>query len=250
MTNQALPAQILDGNDRSKEAGFGEMDEAIAYDNPAAPGITLSRVYFNFELFDLYHSPHVHIQRRLIDAVDDGAYVGTADEILVWLRTTDVTLTQDSGITLEIDGKPLVIERASPEQRLHLLFVNAQAPKSIAEDVKIPLRIDGNASANRTFEVTPNDHLFVYGTPQFQARTLAQLAMPASHPELARLLDTAHQQYDAVPDIVLMQRHAGPPQQGPGFDLQRVIPAKYSHLLPGDYTVVLYDPYDSKASPD
>lgn len=245
MTTPAITAQHIDGNDKSKSAGFGELDEAIAYDDPAESALGSSRVYFNFELFDLYRSPVIHIQRRLIDAMDGEAIVGSIDELLVWLNTTDVKLRQDSNITLEVDGQPFTIQPASSEQRLHLLFVAAEAPEGIGQGIDYPVRVDGNASRDNLFETTAFEHLFLYGTPQFQARVYEQLALLPGYPELKRLLDKARQQYANVPDIVLMQCYTGPRQQGPGFDLQGVIPAKYSHLLPGDYTAVLYDPYDA-----
>jgi hypothetical protein len=245
MTTNAVTAQRVDGNDRSKGAGFGEMDEAIDYDNPSPSGLGDSRVYFNYELFDLYKAPLVHFQRRVIEAIDDEESVGNLDEILVWLRTANVKLSQGSDITLEVEGESFIIQQASPEQRLHLLFMGTALPETIGAGVTCPLRIDASADPDRHFEITAIENLYLYGTPQFLARVFEQLALLPGYPELKRLLDTARQQYASVPDIVLMQRHAGPPQQGPGFDLQRVIPAKYSHLLPGSYTTVLYDPYDA-----
>ena len=92
MTTQAANAQIIDGNGKVQEVAIGEMDEAIAYDNPTESQLTAARVYFNYELFDLYKASNVHVQRRLIEAIDAGTVAGTLDEILVWLTTTDVTL--------------------------------------------------------------------------------------------------------------------------------------------------------------
>lgn len=246
MTTQAANAQIIDGNGKVQEVAIGEMDEAIAYDNPTESQLTAARVYFNYELFDLYKASNVHVQRRLIEAIDAGTVAGTLDEILVWLTTTDVTLRQEGAFTLQADGQPLTIQQASPKQRIRLLFMGTEAPAHLTEGITLPLRVDGNAGAQAQFEVTAIDHLYLYGTPQFQERVFEQLALLPGYPQLSRLLDTARKQYATVPDIVLMQCHAGPPQQGPGFDLHRAMPDKYAHLLSGNYTVVLYDPYDAE----
>ncbi len=243
MANQATPTHLINGNDTSNRVGFGELDEAIDYDISSTTG--LARVYFTFELYELYHSANVHIQRKLIEARDNKKIVGSADEILVWLNTDKVTLTKDSAFNLTVDGDHWTIKPASADQRLHLLFMGGEAPDGILDGIEGSVRVDGNAGPTCQFETTAIDHLFVYGTPQFQARVYEQLALLHGYPEFEKLLSAAWQRYVSVPDIVLMQRHAGPPQQGPGFDLQRVIPASYKHLLPGDYTALLYDPYDA-----
>ncbi|ANY88755.1 MULTISPECIES: hypothetical protein [Pseudomonas] len=245
MTTPAANTRIIDGNGKLQEVAIGEMDEAIAYDNPTSSQLNAARVYFNYELFDLYKAANVHIQRRLIEALDDGAVVASVDEMLVWLTTTDVTLHQDSALILQADGQALTIRQASPEQRIHLLFMGAEAPAQVTDGLTLPLRVDGNAGAQAQFEVTAIDHLYLYGTPQFQERVFEQLALLPGYPQLNQLLEGARKQYTTVPDIVLMQCHAGPTQQGPGFDLHRAMPEKYAHLLPAGYIAVLYDPYDA-----
>ncbi len=245
MTTSTTP-QIVLGNEKGKAVAFGELDEAIGYDDLASSELTQSRVYFNYELFDLHREPNIHIQRRLIEAMDDNVVVGRTDEILIWLNTIDVKLNHDSDLELEVAGKSFAIRQSSADQRLHLLFSGAEAPAGITESITVPLYVDGNASPDRRFEVTAIDHLFLYGTPQFQARVLEQLALLPGYPALNRQLQMARKQFASVPDIVIMQCHAGPTQLGPGFDLQRVIPAKYAHLLPGHYTVILYDPYSAE----
>ncbi|MNM47425.1 hypothetical protein D3C81_583910 [compost metagenome] len=239
------PTHILDGNDKSKLVDHGDMDEAIAEDNPASPDFPRSRYSFFFELFDLYDSGNVHIQRKLTEARDLQSTVATCDEVLVWLKTSEVKLSLDTDIMLEVDGQPFAIRQASPEQRLTLQFMDREAPQILTEDFSAPLRVDGNASPGKNFEITAIDHLYLFGTPQFQARMFEQLALLAGYPELSQLLDTARQQYETVPEIVIMQLHAGTPQYGPGFDMRAAIPARYSHLLTGNYTVVLFDPYAS-----
>ncbi|WP_145128626.1 hypothetical protein [Pseudomonas sp. URMO17WK12:I11] len=236
----------IDGGDLSERLNFGEMDEALAYDVTDGKQRPGSRVYFDYELYKLYSASHLNIQRRLIEAFDDDVKVGTVDEIQVWLDTANVTLSQERGLDLEVDGVSLRLNRSTPDQRVHLLFSGEVIPAGLADNAEGTLRVDANASADARFETTAIDHLFIYGTPQFQNRVYEQLALLPGYPELKKALNAARQGYANVPDIVLMQCHAGPAQKGPGFDLSRVIPAKYAHLLPGDYTAVLYDPYQAK----
>lgn len=236
----------IDGGDNSERLSFGELDEALAYDTTDGEERLGSRVYFDYELYKLYSAGQLNIQRRVIEAFDDNVKVGTVDEVQVWLDTVNVSLNQECGLDLEIDGVPLRLNRSTPDQRVHLLFRGQEIPAGLADNADGTLRVDANASADARFETTAIDHLFIYGTPQFQNRVYEQLALMSGYPELKRALDAARQGYADVPDIVLMQCHAGPAQQGPGFDLSRVIPARYAHLLPGAYTAVLYDPYQAK----
>ncbi|WP_367597899.1 hypothetical protein [Pseudomonas fulva] len=236
----------IDGGDLSERLNFGEMGEALAYDVTDGKQRPGSRVYFDYELYKLYSTSHLNIQRRLIEAFDDDVKVGTVDEIQVWLDTANVSLSQERGLDLEVDGVTLRLNRSTPDQRVHLLFSGEVIPAGLADNTEGTLRVDASASADARFETTAIDHLFIYGTPQFQNRVYEQLALLPGYPELKKALNAARQGYADVPDIVLMQCHAGPAQQGPGFDLSRVIPAKYAHLLPGDYTAVLYDPYQAK----
>lgn len=236
----------IDGGDLSERLNFGEMGEALAYDVTDGKQRPGSRVYFDYELYKLYSASHLNIQRRLIEAFDDDVKVGTVDEIQVWLDTANVSLSQERGLDLEVDGVTLRLNRSTPDQRVHLLFSGEVIPTGLADNAEGTLRVDASASADARFETTAIDHLFIYGTPQFQNRVYEQLALLPGYPELKKALNAARQGYANVPDIVLMQCHAGPAQQGPGFDLSRVIPAKYAHLLPGDYTAVLYDPYQAK----
>ncbi|MBF8775927.1 hypothetical protein [Pseudomonas fulva] len=236
----------IDGNDKSERLSFGEMDEALAHDASDGEERLGSRVYFDYEVYTLYSAGHLKIQRRLIEAFDDDMKVATADEIQVWLDTANVSLNQACGLDLEVDGVSLRLNRSTPDQRVHLLLSGEQTPAGLADNADGTLRVDASASADARFETTAIDHLFIYGTPQFQNRVYAQLALLSGYPELKQALDAARQRYADVPDIVLMQCHAGPAQLGPGFDLSRVIPARYAHLLPGAYTAVLYDPYQAK----
>lgn len=236
----------IDGGDKSERLSFGEMDEALAYDATDGEERLGSRVYFGYELYKLYSANKFNIQRRLIEAFDDDVKVGTLDEIQVWLNTANVSLSQECGLDLEVNGVSLRLNRSTPDQRVHLLFSGEDIPAGLTDNADGTLRVDANASDDARFETTAIDHLFIYGTPQFQNRVYEQLALLPGYPDLKKALDAARQGYANVPDIVLMQCHAGPAQQGPGFDLSRVIPAKYADLLPGEYTAVLYDPYQAK----
>lgn len=236
----------VDGGDKSEPLSAGEMDEAVAYDATDGEERLGSRAYYEYEVYKLYSADQFNIQRRLIEAFDDDVKVGTVDEIQVWLDTANVSLSQECGLDLEVEGVLLRLNKATPDQRVHLLFIGEAIPAGLADNADGTLRVDANASTDARFETTAIDHLYIYGTPQFQNRVYEQLALLSGYPELKKTLDAARQGYANVPDIVLMQCHAGPAQQGPGFDLSRVIPAKYAHLLPGDYTAVLYDPYQAK----
>lgn len=245
MTTPVATTHLLDANDKTRIAAHGEMDEAIAHDIVSEAGLHSTRIYYDYELFDLHTSPLATLQRRLITAYDGDERIGECDEILAWLSSPDAELSQDKDITLKVAGQTFIIQPATAEQRLHLLFLGNDAPEGIGQGIAQPLRVDNHADPHNRFDVTALDNLYLYGTPQFQARVYEQLLLLPGYPALKQLLDTARQRYETVPDMVLMQCYAGPAQFGPGFDLERVIPNEHAHRVSGDYTAVLYDPYEA-----
>lgn len=190
------------------------------------------------DIYPLLEIAQVQIQRRLTYAKNDFEPVSSRDEIVIWSQTKNIRVSEISCIRVEINGQPYLIEPSSGQQGLVLQLAGKQVPPPIDEHFSRPLRLDTEATQNKTLIETTIPNLSIYGTPQFQFRVLAQLALLDGQPALKELLQAARKGDPQGELLILMQLYAGDEAvHGQGWDPRTGIGGATA------ITSILYDPY-------
>jgi hypothetical protein len=190
------------------------------------------------DIYPLLETAEVEIQRRLTDAKNDFEPVASRDEIVIWSKTDNIRVSEVRCIRIEIAGQPYLIEPSSDQQELVLQFAGKQLPTGIDAHFSGSLRLDTEATQNKTLIDTQIPNLSIYGTPQFQFRVLAQLALLAGQPALRELLQSARKGDPQGERLILMQLYAGNNAvHGQGWDPRTGVEGATA------ITTILYDPY-------
>lgn len=157
--------------------------------------------------YSLHKDAQVSIERWVQSAHNDWEAAGESDEIVVWSRTSDVSLSQqDKQLNVRVGNQDYLITPSSEAQRLTLQFLKSDLPSGLTDNVTWPLRVDSGASSEKTFMETEDPHLRIYGTPQFQFRILSQLALLDGHTELKTLLnDSKNAMGDTLVNVLIME---------------------------------------------
>lgn len=244
----------LDGDQMGRRISRDSLSGWISTGHPDEWGYYREHFQQRSLIEELHQSENLLIERQLIrllkGQLDQEAEI---DELVVWLKTSAVSIQDGTTLLLEVDGQKFEIKSSSPAQRLVLQFEDREVPEGIGEGITRPLRLDGHATYSDELEKTALENLYLYGTAQFRARALQHLALFDDFPGLRNLVDKAQKRHEQVPIMVIMQLCSGAPRFGPGYPFME-LPAEFDGVLatrrnkaPTIHTNVLYDPYTAEA---